>query len=77
MSWLINFRVNEVLDARLGPLAQLTGRTKTFYVHQAVESLIEDLEDAYIADYVMARVNDDTERTYDLEEIERDIGLAD
>ncbi|WP_123589575.1 DUF6290 family protein [Salinisphaera orenii] len=74
---MINFRADDELDARLARLAQLTGRTKTFYVRQAVESQIEDLEDIYLADQVMTRLEDGSEATYDLDDIERDLGLAD
>lgn len=74
---MINFRADDELDARLARLAQLTGRTKTFYVRQAVESQIEDLEDIYLADQVMSRLEDGSEATYDLDDIERDLGLAD
>ena len=77
MSRMINFRADDELDARLARLAQLTGRTKTFYVRQAVESQIEDLEDIYLADQVMSRLEDGSEATYDLDDIERDLGLAD
>ncbi|ROO37590.1 CopG family transcriptional regulator [Salinisphaera orenii YIM 95161] len=77
MSRMINFRADDELDARLARLAQLTGRTKTFYVRQAVESQIEDLEDIYLADQVMTRLEDGSEATYDLDDIERDLGLAD
>lgn len=74
---MINFRADDELDARLTRLAHLTGRTKTFYVRQAVESQIADLEDIYLADRVMARVDSGAEKTYGLEGIERDLGLAD
>ena len=77
MSRMINFRADDELDARLARLAQLTGRTKTFYVRQAVESQIEDLEDIYLADQVMSRLEDGSEATYDLDDVERDLGLAD
>ncbi|MGN8157630.1 type II toxin-antitoxin system RelB family antitoxin [Salinisphaera sp. RV14] len=77
MSRMINFRADDELDARLTRLARLTGRTKTFYVRQAVESQIEDLEDIYLADQVMSRVDEGSEATYDLDEIERGLGLAD
>ena len=68
MSRMINFRADDELDARLARLAQLTGRTKTFYVRQAVESQIEDLEDIYLADQVMSRLEDGSEATYDLDD---------
>ena len=77
MSKMINFRADDALDERLARLARLTGRTKTFYVREALEQHIEDLEDAYLADQVMARVDAGTEQVFTLDDIERDLGLAD
>ena len=77
MTRMINFRADEELHARLERLARLTGRTKTFYIRQAVASHIEDLEDIYLADEVMDRLARDEETTRSLEDVERDLGLAD
>ncbi|WP_232226697.1 type II toxin-antitoxin system RelB family antitoxin [Algiphilus aromaticivorans] len=77
MTRMINFRADEALDERLSRLAELTGRTKTFYVREAVERHIEDLEDAYLADRVMARVERGEEGVKSLEALERELGLAD
>ena len=77
MTRMINFRADEALDERLSRLAELTGRTKTFYVREAVERHIEDLEDAYLADQVMARVERGEESVKSLEALERELGLAD
>ncbi len=77
MSKMINFRADDALDERLARLAKLTGRTKTFYVREALEQHIEDLEDAYLADQVMERVEAGTEQVFTLDDIERDLGLAD
>ncbi|WP_348760596.1 DUF6290 family protein [uncultured Salinisphaera sp.] len=74
---MINFRADDALDERLARLAKLTGRTKTFYVREALEQHIEDLEDAYLADQVMERVEAGTEQVFTLDDIERDLGLAD
>lgn len=77
MTRMINFRADEDLHARLERLARLTGRTKTFYVRQAVASHIEDLEDIYLADQVMDRLARGEETTRSLEDVERELGLAD
>jgi RHH-type rel operon transcriptional repressor/antitoxin RelB len=37
------------LENRLGELSKATGRTKTYYVREAIESHIEDMEDRYLA----------------------------
>lgn len=74
---MINFRADEELHARLDRLARLTGRTKTFYVREAVGAYLDDLEDAYLADRVMERVEQGEETVHDLAEVERELGLAD
>lgn len=38
------------LDHRLDELARKTGRTKSYYAHQAIAEYIEDLEDIALAE---------------------------
>ena len=45
-----SIRLDKNLDARLGHLAQLTGRTKSYYVNQALEEQIQVLETRSFAD---------------------------
>ncbi|GHT47434.1 CopG family transcriptional regulator [Endomicrobiia bacterium] len=45
----INIRVDDTLVSRLERLTKRTGRTKSFYVKEALKEHLEDLEDAYIA----------------------------
>jgi RHH-type rel operon transcriptional repressor/antitoxin RelB len=77
MSRLINFRADEELDKRLERLAKLTGRSKAFYIREAVSTHIDDLEDIYLADRVMDRLENGTESLHALEEVEKELGLAD
>jgi RHH-type rel operon transcriptional repressor/antitoxin RelB len=70
-------RLPDETYARLKQLAELTGRTATFYIREAIEQHLEDLEDAYLADQVLARVRDGQEKTYSLGEVERQLDLAD
>ena len=72
-----SIRLDDDLDARLERLARLTGRSKSFYVKQALEEQIQDLEDLYLARKVAARVADGRERLIPLEELERELGVAD
>ncbi len=46
----VTVRLTAEEETRLDALAQRTGRTKSFYVRQAIQSHLEDLEDAYAAD---------------------------
>jgi RHH-type rel operon transcriptional repressor/antitoxin RelB len=42
-------KVSEEIYNRLDRLAHMTHRTKTFYVREALNSYLEDLEDTYLA----------------------------
>jgi len=75
MSRMINFRADDELNARLERLAKLTGRSKTFYVRAAVSTHLDDLEDIYLADQVMDRIEAGTENLHELDDVERELGL--
>jgi RHH-type transcriptional regulator, rel operon repressor / antitoxin RelB len=77
MAHPLSIRLDDDLAARLERLARLTGRSKSFYVKQAIESHIEDLEDLYAAQQVAKRVAEGRERLIPLEQVERELGLAD
>lgn len=74
---MLAIRLPEEIESRLEALAKATGRTKTFYAREAIIEHIEDLEDIYLAERVLERVRRGEERTYTLEEVERELGLAD
>ena len=46
----VTIRLTPDEDARLDALSKRTGRTKSFYVRTALQTHLEDLEDAYAAD---------------------------
>lgn len=70
-------RIPDETYERLQALAAKTGRTATYYIREAIEEHLEDLEDIYLAEQVVARLKCGVERTYTLDEVERDLGLAD
>jgi RHH-type transcriptional regulator, rel operon repressor / antitoxin RelB len=73
----LSIRLEKALDTRLERLAKMTGRTKSFYVKQAIAEQLGDLEDAYLARKVAARVAAGKERLIGLAEVERELGLED
>ena len=73
----ISLRLSPETEARLSNLAAKTGRSKTFYATQAVEACLQDLEDAYLADKVRARVRSGAEKFTPLDVLERELGLDD
>ena len=47
---MIAVRLPESIESRLDELAKKTGRSKTFYVREAILEHLEDLEDIYLAE---------------------------
>lgn len=46
---MTSIRLPEALEDRLETLARLTKRSKSFYIKEALEQYLEDMEDGYIA----------------------------
>jgi RHH-type rel operon transcriptional repressor/antitoxin RelB len=74
---MLAIRLPAEVEARLEALAKATGRTKTFYVREAILAHLDDLEDLYLAEQRMIDIRAGRSRAYTLEEVERDLGLAD
>ncbi len=72
-----SIRLPRDLERRLDALVKKTGRSKAFYLREMISSGIDDMEDYYLAAEVVERVRKGTERVFTLEEVERDLGLAD
>ena len=72
-----SIRLDPVTEQRLNHLTTATGRTKAFYLRELVERGLEDLEDYYLAENTMQRVRQGEECIYSLDEVERELGLAD
>ncbi len=69
----ISVRLGDEIERRLEALAKLTGRTKTYYIKQAVIEKLEDMEDIYMAE----RALENPGKRATLEELERELGLDD
>ena len=70
---MIAVRLPPEVERRLEKLARKTGRSKTFYVREAILQHLEDLEDYYLA---VQRIEENLPGV-PLEEVERRLGLAD
>ncbi len=53
MTKQINIKLSDETSERLEALANLTGRTKTFYATEAIEAHLDDLEDYYVAKHAL------------------------
>lgn len=74
---MLAIRLPEEIESRLEALAKKTGRTKTYYARQAILEYMDDLEDIYLAEQVARQIDTGEMKTYSLEDVERELGLAD
>lgn len=74
---MLAIRLPVEIEARLDNLAKRTGRSKTFYAREAILEHLENLEDLYLAEQVMRRIESSEESTSTLDEVEARLGLAD
>ena len=72
-----SIRLDAAIEQRLDHLASQTCRTKAYYLRELVTNGLDDLEDYYLAANTMERVRKGEERVFTLDEVERDLGLAD
>lgn len=74
---MIALRLPPEIEERLEALAKATGRSKSFYVREALLEHLEDMEDAYLAAATLERVRLGKERVFTTEEVRKDLGLDD
>ncbi|MFH1903558.1 MAG: TraY domain-containing protein [Candidatus Omnitrophota bacterium] len=68
---MVMVRLPKEIETRLTMLAQQTGRTKTFYVREAILEHLDDLEDYYFA---VSRLEENLP-SISLKEMESRLGL--
>ena len=74
---MIAIRLPKELEDRLDRLAKETGRTKTYYVREAITEHLSELEEIYLAERVLERVRAGTESTVPLEDMIARYGVED
>ena len=73
----VSIRLPDDVSARLQGLAQRTGRSKTFYMIEAIREHIDDLEDLYVAQERLATHRADQTQTLPLEAAMKRYGVED
>ena len=73
---MLAIRLPPEIEERPEKLARKTGRTKTFFAREAIVKHLDDLEDLYLAEKRYAAILAGKSKTYTLEEVERELGLA-
>jgi RHH-type rel operon transcriptional repressor/antitoxin RelB len=71
----VSIRLDPLIEQRLDKLAHLTGRAKSYYLRELIESGLDDLEDFYLADATMERVRKGQEAVLDSSEVRHSLGL--
>ena len=72
---MLAIRLPQSIEKRLDKLARRTGRTKTFYVREAILEHLEDIEDLYLAEGVLERIRSGEEQTIPLKKAMKRHGL--
>ena len=74
---MLALRLPTDIEERLEALAKATGRTKSFYAREAILEHLDDLEDIYLAEKTLEQVRRGEMTTHSLDDVERELGLAD
>ena len=77
MGSAVSIRLPDDLKSRLEKLAEATGRSKTYYILEAISEKLEDLEDLYLAEARTVALRAGRSKTYTQQEMEKRYGLGD
>ena len=71
----VSLRLPEDVSTRLQDLAERTGRSKTFYMVEAIREHLDDLEDVYLAEQRLIDLRAGKTQAVPLEEVMKRYGL--
>ncbi len=71
----VSLRLPDEISQRLQKLADLTGRSKTFYMIEAIRAHLDNLEDLYLAEQRLIDIRAGKSQVMPLEEVMRRYGL--
>ena len=74
---MLALRLDDKLSSRLDALARKTGRTKTWYARKAIDTYIDDMEDAALAAAAYEEYLLDGGASSSLDDVRRRLGLED
>lgn len=73
----VSLRLPEDLTKRLAALAGRTGRSKTYYMIEAIREHLDDLEDLYLAESRLIEIREGKAGTIPLGEVMKRHGVED
>ena len=71
----VSLRLPPDISSRLDSLAQMTGRSKTFYMIEAIREHLDDMEDLYLAEQRLIDIRAGRSHSTPLEEVMKRYGL--
>ena len=71
-----SIRLEPAIEQRLDRLAQMTGRTKAYYLRELVTDGLDDLEDVYIAEQRLIDLKSGRSEAVSLETVMKRYGLG-
>ena len=71
----VSLRLPDEVSQRLKRLADLTGRSKAFYMIEAIREHLDDLEDLYLAEHRLIDIRAGKSQTVPFEEVMERYGL--
>jgi RHH-type rel operon transcriptional repressor/antitoxin RelB len=71
----VSLRLPDDIQNRLQRLAQLTGRSKSSYMIEAIREHLDDLEDLYLAEQRLADIRSGKTQTIPMEDVMKRYGL--
>lgn len=69
MKMTYSIRLPHEIEERLEKLSVLTGRTKSFYVKEAIMDHLDDIEDVYLAEKRLEDIHSGRTKTIPLQEV--------
>jgi RHH-type rel operon transcriptional repressor/antitoxin RelB len=71
----VSIRLEPEIEQRLDHLAAKTGRSKSYFLRELIESGLDDHEVFYLADLAMQRVRKGTEQILSAEQVRKNLEL--
>ena len=73
----VSLRLPEDITKRLATLAKRTGRSKTYYMIEAIREHLDNLEDLYLAEKRLVEIREGKAGTLPLDELMKRHGVED
>ena len=73
----VALRLPDEVSQRLKRLADRTGRSRTFYMIEAIQEHLDDLEDLYLAEQRLIDIRAGKSQTVPLEDVMKRYGVED